>query len=273
MDMPLESSCTSDQERKESAQDSEEKAERDNHEEAGKGKDQQANVDQQAERQRRWEMFYKARMREVVPGLFLGNVDASHRAVMLRENRINAIVSLTDARWAWWNDLTRNAGVLESRHKWVRCLDSSTQDILVHMNDICDFIEQMAPPVLQSSSTLLVDYKPELCDQDTVNSGAVLVHCDLGISRSPSIIIAYLMRKYGAGLEDVPAFLQTKQRVKPSANFIRQHKIWEQVRYQIWENEEKTVPKAPYQVFLDDRAVLLEKKGLPADGLLPIQNL
>jgi hypothetical protein len=39
------------------------------------------------ERNKRREMAYKAQMREIVPGLFLGNVEASHNPAMLRENQ------------------------------------------------------------------------------------------------------------------------------------------------------------------------------------------
>ncbi|CAG7937848.1 unnamed protein product [Penicillium salamii] len=64
----------------------------------------------QAERDNRWEMAYKARMRQIVPGL-LGNVEASYKPQMLRDNKINAIVSLTAARFAWWRSTTRTAGI------------------------------------------------------------------------------------------------------------------------------------------------------------------
>ncbi|OOQ83480.1 hypothetical protein PEBR_34713 [Penicillium brasilianum] len=79
----------------------------------------------QEDRNKKWEMAFKVRMRQIVPGLFLGNVEASYKREMLQENHINAIVSLTDARW---------------------CADSSTQDLLADMSDICDFIDQMAFP-------------------------------------------------------------------------------------------------------------------------------
>lgn len=228
----------------------------------------------QEKRKKKWEMAFKARLREIVPGLFLGNVEASYKRDMLRENSINAIVSLTDARWVWWNSVTREAGIPEHRHKWVQCVGSSTQDLLVYMGDICDFIDQMASPSLQSSSTLPVGHEQGLKSKPRdASSEAILIHCDLGISRSPTIIIAYLMRKYKAKLEDVLAFVQSKQRVKPSANFIRQLQIWEQVEYQVWENKERTVPKVLYQVFLDDRAVLLRKRGLTGNEPLAPQNL
>ncbi|KAE8317008.1 dual specificity phosphatase [Aspergillus transmontanensis] len=215
------------------------------------------------ERRKAWQKAFGARMREIIPGLVLGNVESSHKYDMLRENGINAIVSLTNARWAWWRGPTRRAGIPEHRHKWVQCVDSSTQDLLVYMSDICDFIEQMAPPALRASSTLPGEQEHVLGGESlNARPGAVLVHCDMGISRSPTVIIAYLMRKYGIDREDALTFVQSKQKVKPSANFTRQLQIWEQVGYQVWENDERTIPKAPYQAFLDDRAALLKEKGL-----------
>ncbi|KAL2817856.1 hypothetical protein BJX63DRAFT_385223 [Aspergillus granulosus] len=59
---------------------------------------------------------------------------------MLQESHINAIVSLTNAQWVWWNIVTREA-VPEHRHTWVQCVDSSTQDLLAYISDICDFID------------------------------------------------------------------------------------------------------------------------------------
>ncbi|PKX97282.1 dual specificity protein phosphatase family protein [Aspergillus novofumigatus IBT 16806] len=142
------------------------------------------------------------------------------------------------------------------------------------MSDICDFIDQVASPVLQSSSTLSVENEHGLSDKPReTHSEAVLVHCDLGISRSPTVIIAYLMRKYGLEREDVLTFVQSKQKVKPSANFMRQLEIWEQTGYEVWEDEERTVPKAPYRAFLEDRAALLKRKGLTGNEPLAPLNL
>ncbi|KOC17019.1 hypothetical protein AFLA70_282g001341 [Aspergillus flavus AF70] len=50
------------------------------------------------EKRKAWRKAFGARMKEIIPGLVLGNVMSSHKHDMLRENSINAIVSLTDAR-------------------------------------------------------------------------------------------------------------------------------------------------------------------------------
>ncbi|KAJ9202478.1 hypothetical protein DTO164E3_2918 [Paecilomyces variotii] len=228
----------------------------------------------QQERNKKWEMAFTARMRQIVPGLFLGNVEASYKREMLQKNHINAIVSLTDARWVWWNTITRQAGVPEYRHKWVQCADSSTQDLLAHMSDICDFIDQMASPALSSLPSLPVDGEYETNDERRgAASGAILIHCDLGISRSPTVIIAYLMRKFNMQQADVLHFVQSKQRIKPSTNLTRQLEVWEKVRFQVWENEDRTVPKPAYKEYLEYRDVLLRKRGLTGNEPLAPLNL
>ncbi|CAG8368453.1 unnamed protein product [Penicillium salamii] len=217
----------------------------------------------EAERNKRWEMAYKARMRQIVPGLFLGNVEASYKRQMLQENQINTIVSLTSARFAWWRSTTRAAGIPEHRHKWVQCADSSTQDLLVYMSDICDFIDQMAAPALSSLSSLSVECNSEMDDERPDPAPeAILIHCELGISRSPTIIIAYLMRKLNIQQADAFDIVRQKQRIRPSKNLTRQLQVWEECRFQVWENEDRTVPKPAYKAFLEDRADLLREKGL-----------
>lgn len=77
-------------------------------------------------------------------------------------------------------------------------------------------------------------------DEPSEPPKAILIHCDLGISRSSTVIIAYLMRKYDMKRDDITAFVQSKAKIKPSANFTRQLQIWEEVKYQMWEDEEGT---------------------------------
>ncbi|KAJ5933415.1 dual specificity phosphatase Yvh1 [Penicillium verhagenii] len=171
---------------------------------------------------------------------------------------------------------TREAGAPAHRHRWIQCADSSTQDLLAHMSDICDFIDQMASPALSSLSTLPIEYNYDMNDgPGGVPPEAILIHCDLGISRSPTVIIAYLIRKLCIRQADVFEFVQSKQRIKPSSNLTRQLQVWKEVGYELWEDEDKTVPKAPYKSISGGPGCpdVLNSKGLTRNAPLAPLNL
>lgn len=59
-------------------------------------------------------------------------------------------------------------------------------------------------------------------------SGKVLIHCASGISRSSTIVIAYLMNKYNMKYSDAYIFLKGKRNIiNPNSNFISQLKLFE----------------------------------------------
>ncbi|KAF2021996.1 phosphatases II [Aaosphaeria arxii CBS 175.79] len=188
-------------------------------------------------------------MREILPGLVLGDMPASICPEMLREYHINSIVSLCHEQRGWRSAMIR-AEKPPDRNIFIQCQNSLTLDLLVYMSDICDFIDQMAPPALQLSPCPFFSALPP--------SHSILVHCEAGRSRSPCIILAYLMRKYSMSYKDAVGFTEIKQKVEPeNPNLARQLQIWEEVGYNVWEDEKRTIPKAPYQEYLDDRARLL----------------
>ncbi|KAJ5710185.1 hypothetical protein N7493_009777 [Penicillium malachiteum] len=93
-------------------------------------------------------------------------------------------------------------------------------------------------------------------------TAAVLIHCVTGKSRSPTIVIALLMQKLRIPFTEIIKFVKSKQKVQPNRGFLRQLEAWDQVEYQIWEDEEKTVPKAAYKDFLEEQKALLKEREL-----------
>jgi Dual specificity phosphatase, catalytic domain len=82
------------------------------------------------------------------------------------------VISLVNGPLNLWRQTRFTDFITPDRHIWIECVDSPTQDLLVYMAGICDFIDQML----------------ELAQQPPKG---VLVHCDQGISRSSAVVIAY----------------------------------------------------------------------------------
>lgn len=74
--------------------------------------------------------------------------------------------------------------------------DIRTNDILKHRDIIKEFIDKC--------------------------SGTLLIHCGEGISRSPSILIMYLIYCYNYKYMDAYNFVSTKRFIKPNIGFVKQ---------------------------------------------------
>ena len=63
----------------------------------------------------------------------------------------------------------------------------------------------------------------EFIENAKVTDGKVLVHCQGGISRSPSIVIAYVMHNHNSTYEEALALVKAKRRcVRPNVHFQAQ---------------------------------------------------
>ncbi|CAD8192376.1 unnamed protein product [Paramecium octaurelia] len=77
-----------------------------------------------------------------------------------------------------------------------------------------------------------------------LKSGSVLVHCAAGVSRSASIVIAYLMRNKGWTYSEAISYVKSKRFVIcPNSGFQRQLKNFEKQLRQLKENEKTNNPK------------------------------
>lgn len=97
---------------------------------------------------------------QVAPGIYLGNKQAAANAELLALNGITAVCAIGARPY--------NHPGLVYHHISVE--DDGASSILPFLEASCDFIHAQA------------------------RQGAVLVHCKGGISRSPSLLVAYLMK-------------------------------------------------------------------------------
>ena len=134
------------------------------------------------------------------PGaLFLGSISAVLDPSNLEHNNIAVLVQVLDVPW-----------LPQSERDGYECyrmdvLDLETEDIFPHLEGAVECI-----------------------DAALTRGKNVLVHCQQGVSRSATIVIAYLIRKRGMTYDAAAAFVrQRRPCVKPNSGFVRSLKAYE----------------------------------------------
>ena len=100
-----------------------------------------------------------------------------------------------------------------------------------HPNAFGDKLKYLRIAVEDVKSSDLLKYFEESCDFITKafqKKGVVLIHCNLGVSRSSTITLAYLMQTQHISLEDALTFLRTRRScARPNFGFLSQLAKWE----------------------------------------------
>ncbi|KAJ7042302.1 protein-tyrosine phosphatase-like protein [Mycena alexandri] len=132
--------------------------------------------------------------------LYLGSLTASNDHPLLRSHGITHLVQALEASWAPPALASDGFSTFS-----VDIRDKESVDIGPHLERACVWIE------------------------GALRRGeGVLVHCQQGVSRSPSIIIAYLIRNHGMSYADALAFVKRKRAcAKPNPGFARALVEWE----------------------------------------------
>ena len=135
---------------------------------------------------------------EILPGLLLGSQDVVYDAKVMKTHQITHVLSL---------------GIKPT------VLDENVVYKFVDMLDVPEF-------------SLRDGWEKCFCFIDTALrvGGKVYVHCNAGVSRSPAVVIAYLMKTRRLSYEQ--AFCQVKQKrnaINPNPGFVQQLKQYENV--------------------------------------------
>ena len=138
---------------------------------------------------------YDLEIDKITSKIFLGNEEAQKRKALLKALGItNILIVAEELRINFKDDFI---------YKKIDVQDTPWQNIAKFFDETFDFIEEA--------------------------KGNVYVHCAAGISRSASVVIAYLMRKEGKNFEETLEFVQEKRYVvDPNNGFKKQLKGYEE---------------------------------------------
>lgn len=140
-------------------------------------------------------------MSEVCPGLFLGNANDAKDLDRLKENDIKTIINISTNIPCYHQD--------DPLFDYLQlpCQDSIHQNLLEYFETTFEYIQR------------------KLTAKENV-----LVHCQGGVSRSPSFIIGYLMRYHSKTFQDAYSFVKDKRKIiNPNLNFHGQLTRYEQM--------------------------------------------
>ena len=119
-------------------------------------------------------------MDHIVEGVWLGSLQAANDSELLEKEGITYMVSL--------GCQPDNMPACVKEHLKIDVEDLPTADLEPHFPTACDFIHACVK-----------------------QNGKVLVHCNMGISRSASIVIAYLCKANGTLMKEARDFVKSKR--------------------------------------------------------------
>ncbi|KAF5307783.1 hypothetical protein FQR65_LT06654 [Abscondita terminalis] len=147
----------------------------------------------------------------IEPNFILGNLSAATDISTIMKYKISHILTIDTC------PLPRQ--ILELKHlttKFIQLSDLPKEDLLKYLDETKDFID------------------------DGLKSGVVLVHCYYGVSRSATVVIAYVMQKYQLSYAEAFEMVKNKRSIVfPNQGFVSQLKLYKEMGYKIDKNHMK----------------------------------
>ena len=132
---------------------------------------------------------------QVDEGLFVASQDVANDAELIKQHGITHVLNVAGAP---------SRKLLDLHYLDVHILDLPEEPLSCHFVKCFDFIDE------------------------ALKIGRVLVHCNAGISRSVSIVVAFLMcRRQKSLCEGISQVKAARPRAQPNAGFLKQLKMYE----------------------------------------------
>lgn len=133
---------------------------------------------------------------EVWPRLYIGDQHSAENSADLYKNRITHVLSAIHNKRKGEPDIYKG---LQIEYMGIDARDACDFDLSVHFQSAADFIHRALS-----------------------RGGKVLVHCHVGVSRSATLVLAYLMLKQNLTLVEAICAVKENRGVIPNRGFLRQ---------------------------------------------------
>ncbi|XP_039761172.1 dual specificity protein phosphatase 1B-like isoform X2 [Pararge aegeria] len=142
---------------------------------------------------------------QIIPGLYLSNARAACDRNVLKQLKITHLLTVETHRLPKSTFVNNNISYL-----FIRANDTPSTNLLSYFPMANSFIEE------------------------GLQKGNVLVHCHFGVSRSATLVIAYIMEKYQMSFEKAYHFVRQKRRfINPNPGFVAQLKEYQRLNYDV----------------------------------------
>ncbi|XP_050357190.1 dual specificity protein phosphatase MPK-4-like [Nymphalis io] len=142
---------------------------------------------------------------QIIPGLYLSNARAAGDRNVLQHLKITHVLTVETRRLPKSTFIDSNISTL-----FIRAYDTPTTNLMPYFPMANAFIEE------------------------GLQKGNVLVHCHFGVSRSATIVIAFIMAKYKLTFERAYAFVRQRRRfINPNPGFVNQLKQYHRMNYDV----------------------------------------
>ncbi|KIK68452.1 hypothetical protein GYMLUDRAFT_215067 [Collybiopsis luxurians FD-317 M1] len=148
-------------------------------------------------------------MDQVIPGLWIGGLPSAMDTENLKANKIYSVLSAMRGKISIHETFIRHQILLD---------DSEEEDILIHLLPAITFI------------------------QSELDKGrGVLVHCQAGISRSATIVAAYLMHNREMNVEEALNLIRkARPEIDPNPSFLAQLEIFQDASFRVSRKDRTT---------------------------------